>query len=126
MVPLAAELKEWLGQRRSHYRSKADDSVELPYSNPYTFHASSIAASLIHIVNSATAFAELTEPMLPFRAEVTRLRLRTGGTYYSSSLEARNMSAKPASATRAERSLGNVSPSPRKNANSSGATTGGA
>ena len=102
------------------------DSVELPYSNPYTFHASSIAASLIHIVNSATAFAELTEPMLPFRAEVTRLRLRTGGTYYSSSLEARNMSAKPASATRAERSLGNVSPSPRKNANSSGATTGGA
>jgi hypothetical protein len=78
LVPLAAELKEWLGRRRSHLSLHSRlDAVELPYSNPYTFHASSIAASLMHIINSANDFACSGEALNPFEAEVTRLRLHT-------------------------------------------------
>jgi hypothetical protein len=78
LVPLAAELKEWLGAGPKHLSLQSrHDSVELPYSNPYTFHASSIAASSMHIVNSAIAFAKSADPMLPLDAEVARLRLHT-------------------------------------------------
>lgn len=78
LVPLAAEMCDWLRQRRSHLSLQSrHEPSELAYTNPYIFHASSIAASLMHIINSANDFATSRVPLNPFEAEVTRLRLHT-------------------------------------------------
>ena len=86
LVSLAAEMCDWLGRARTglSLQSRHFPADGPTYSNPYTFHASSIGASLMHIINSALDFTESREPTPAFEAEVARLRLHTELVLYVS------------------------------------------
>src|SRR5690242_8799201 len=77
MVAIAAEMSEWLSQAKPYMAVSSEAERNRPgsFTNPYTYHASSIGAALGAVINEAHAFVTSEEGMSPLDAEVARIRL---------------------------------------------------
>jgi hypothetical protein len=82
--PLATELRGWL-LREGHFSVFAEEHKGSlsSLSNPYSYHASVIAAILAHSVNASHQFATGTEPMDSIDADVDRIRIYNEQVLYT-------------------------------------------
>lgn len=74
--PLATEFRQWL-LRKGKFSVFAEDDKNtiLSLTNPYTYHASVIAAILAHAINATHEFAVGTEPLDDVEADIERIRV---------------------------------------------------
>ena len=78
LVPFADEMRAWLQQQgQLSVVTRSTQQEPLAYTNPFTYPAATIAASLAAIINSGFTFAEDTVPMDPLEAEIERIRLHS-------------------------------------------------
>lgn len=74
--PLATEFRQWLLQK-GQFTVFAEDhkSTIFSFTNPYTYHASVIAAILARAINATHEFAIGTEPYDDMEADIERIRV---------------------------------------------------
>lgn len=74
--PIATEFRSWL-LRQGHFSVLAEEhkKEDLAYSNPYTYHTSTIASVLAEAINESHDFAVGTMPCDPVQAEIKRIRI---------------------------------------------------
>lgn len=85
MLPLAAEMCEWLAQKRVGLSVCVDEHRgKVGYAtNPYSYHASTIGTSLGAIIRAAFTFSEASDELDALEAEITRVRLYNELILYS-------------------------------------------
>lgn len=85
MIPVATEMMEWLKQERHEMAGITEIERDEPHTwtNPYTYHASSLSASVCAVINDAAAFSRSDEDMDAMDAEIQRIRLHTELVLYS-------------------------------------------
>ena len=81
--PLASELRQWL-LRRGQFSVfvNADKAGPGSYTNPYTYHASTLCSILAAAVNDSHALATCTDPEDTMDVEIGRVRIHAEQTLY--------------------------------------------
>lgn len=82
--PLATEFRHWL-LREGHFSvfAEEDKSKPLSFTNPYTYHASVIAAILARCISAAHEFVTDSEQLDDMGAEIERIRLYNEQVLYT-------------------------------------------
>jgi hypothetical protein len=82
--PLATEFRAWLLRegKFSVFEEKHRDAI-LSIKNPYTYHASVIAAILAKAINATHAFGSGTDPLEDMDADIERIRLYNEQVLYT-------------------------------------------
>jgi hypothetical protein len=85
MIPVATEMLGWLKRERHEVAVLTEIERAEPHTwtNPYTYHASSLGVALSAVINDAAAFSRSDEDMDALDAEVQRIRLHTELVLYS-------------------------------------------
>jgi hypothetical protein len=85
--PVATEFRQWL-LRQGNFSVFAEEHKEKLFSisNPYTYHASVIAAILSRAINGTHAFATSTEYLDDMDADIERIRLYNEQILYTARL----------------------------------------
>ena len=85
--PLATEFHQWL-LRKGQFSVFAENhkSALLSLTNPYSYHASVIAAILARAINATHAFATSTEPIDDMEADIERIRVYNEQILYTARL----------------------------------------
>lgn len=85
--PIATEFHQWL-LRQGSFSIFSEDSQNKPssFTNPYTYHASVIAAILATTIGATYKFAMSTEPIASIDAEIERIRLYNEQILYTARL----------------------------------------
>ena len=82
--PLATEFRQWL-LRKGHFAvfTEEDRGSLASFTNPYSYHASVIAAILARAINASHDFATGTDPMNDMEADIERIRLYNEQVLYT-------------------------------------------
>lgn len=85
--PVATEFRQWLLQK-GQFSVLGEENKSQPYAftNPYTYHASLLAAILANVINSSHAFSRSGEPIDAMEAEIERIRLYSEQVLYTARL----------------------------------------
>lgn len=85
--PLATEFHQWLLQK-GQFSVFAEDHKNMVFSltNPYTYHASVIAAILARAINSTYEFSTSTAPLDDMEADIERIRVYNEQILYTARL----------------------------------------
>lgn len=85
MIPVATEMLGWLKQERHEVAvlTEMERAGSFTWTNPYTYHASSIQVALSAVINDAAAFSRSEEDIAALDAEIQRIRLHTELVLYS-------------------------------------------
>lgn len=85
MTAVASEMSEWLSGTLPFMSvsSEAERNTLGSYTNPYTYHASSLGAAFAAALDDAHAFVTSEEDLDPMHAEVTRIRLHSELVLYA-------------------------------------------
>jgi len=85
--PIATEFHKWLLQKGqfSVFAENHKNTV-FSFTNPYTYHASVIAAILASAINVSHAFSTSTEPLDDMEADIERIRVYNEQTLYTARL----------------------------------------
>lgn len=82
--PIATEFRNWLQQKgQFSVLSEEDKSQPYAFTNPYTYHASVLAAILANVINASHAFSMSTGPVGAMDAEIERIRLYSEQILYT-------------------------------------------
>lgn len=72
--PVATELRKWLLRQGQVSVFLRDNKLRVPFTNPYTYHASAIAAIFINSMNAGYEFANSTAPTDDLGAAIEAVR----------------------------------------------------